>query len=61
MVGQQILALPIGVRIPASEHWHIAKIYLFKTYVLENGLIALSGGKEILENPKIRNIYFGGR
>ncbi len=31
-----------------------------KTYVLENGEIALSGGKEILKNPKIKNIYFGG-
>jgi len=30
-------------------------------YVLEDGKIALTGGKEILENPKIKNIYFGGR
>lgn len=28
--------------------------------LLENGKIALSGGKEILKNPKIKNIYFGG-
>lgn len=32
-----------------------------KTYVLEDGKIALSGGKEILKNEKIRDIYFGGR
>ncbi|MBU0619605.1 MAG: ABC transporter ATP-binding protein [Patescibacteria group bacterium] len=32
-----------------------------KTYVLENGKIAMSGGKEILEDKKIKNIYFGGR
>lgn len=32
-----------------------------RTYILENGKIALTGGKEILENPKIKNIYFGGR
>ena len=32
-----------------------------KTYVLEDGKIALSGGKEILKNKKIRDIYFGGR
>ncbi len=32
-----------------------------KTYVLEDGRIALHGGKEILKNEKIRNIYFGGR
>jgi branched-chain amino acid transport system ATP-binding protein len=32
-----------------------------KTYVLENGKIALSGGKEILKNKRIRHIYFGGR
>ncbi len=30
-----------------------------RTYLLENGSIALSGGKEILENPKIRDIYLG--
>ena len=32
-----------------------------KTYVLEDGKIALSGGKEILRNKKIKEIYFGGR
>lgn len=32
-----------------------------RTYVLEDGKIALTGGKEILDNPKIKNIYFGGR
>jgi branched-chain amino acid transport system ATP-binding protein len=31
-----------------------------KTYILENGQIALTGGKEILKNKKIKNIYFGG-
>lgn len=31
-----------------------------RTYILENGKIALEGGKSILENEKIRNIYFGG-
>ena len=31
-----------------------------RTYILENGKIALTGGKEILKNPKIKNIYFGG-
>lgn len=31
-----------------------------RTYVLENGKIALEGGKEILKNEKIRDIYFGG-
>lgn len=31
------------------------------TYILEDGKIALEGGKEILKNPKIKNIYFGGR
>ncbi len=31
-----------------------------KTYVLEDGKIALMGGKEILKNDKIKNIYFGG-
>ena len=31
-----------------------------KTYILENGKISLKGGKEILKNPKIKDIYFGG-
>jgi len=31
-----------------------------KTYVLENGKVALSGGREILENERIKNIYLGG-
>ena len=32
-----------------------------KTYVLEDGEVALKGGKEILNNEKIKSIYFGGR
>ena len=32
-----------------------------KTYVLEDGKIVLQGGKEILKNKKIKEIYFGGR
>ncbi len=32
-----------------------------RTYVLEDGRIALEGGKEILEDERIKNIYFGGR
>jgi branched-chain amino acid transport system ATP-binding protein len=32
-----------------------------RTYILEDGKIALSGGKEILKDPKIKDIYFGGR
>jgi len=32
-----------------------------RTYVLEDGKIALSGGKEILRDKKIKDIYFGGR
>ncbi|MBW3004151.1 ABC transporter ATP-binding protein [Candidatus Woesearchaeota archaeon] len=32
-----------------------------RTYVLEDGKIALEGGKEILKDKKIKNIYFGGR
>jgi len=31
-----------------------------KIYILENGKIALEGGKEILTNEKIKDIYFGG-
>ena len=32
-----------------------------RTYVLEDGKIALEGGKEILHNSRIKDIYFGGR
>jgi branched-chain amino acid transport system ATP-binding protein len=32
-----------------------------RTYVLEDGKVALEGGREILEDDRIRNIYFGGR
>jgi len=32
-----------------------------RTYVLEDGKIALEGGKEILKDKKIKNMYFGGR
>ena len=32
-----------------------------RTYILEDGQVALKGGKEILSNEKIKNIYFGGR
>ncbi|MBI4373819.1 MAG: ABC transporter ATP-binding protein, partial [Deltaproteobacteria bacterium] len=29
-------------------------------YVLEEGRVALQGGREILKNPKIKHIYLGG-
>jgi branched-chain amino acid transport system ATP-binding protein len=32
-----------------------------RTYLLEDGKIALEGNKSILKNPKIKNIYLGGR
>lgn len=32
-----------------------------RTYVLEDGKIALEGGREILKDQRIKNIYFGGR
>jgi branched-chain amino acid transport system ATP-binding protein len=31
-----------------------------RTYVLEQGRIALEGGKKLLHDKKIKNIYFGG-
>jgi branched-chain amino acid transport system ATP-binding protein len=31
------------------------------TYVLENGKVALKGGREILKDERIKDIYFGGR
>lgn len=30
-----------------------------KTYVIEEGRVVLTGGRDILENPKIKEIYFG--
>ena len=32
-----------------------------RTYILEDGEVALHGGKEILDSNKIKSIYFGGR
>lgn len=32
-----------------------------RTYVLEDGRIALEAGKEILDEKRLRDIYFGGR
>ncbi|MBP1909434.1 ABC transporter ATP-binding protein [Methanolobus bombayensis] len=32
-----------------------------RTYLLEDGNVVLEGGKEILENEAIRNVYLGGR
>jgi len=31
-----------------------------RTYVLEGGRVGIHGGKEIIDNPKVRDIYFGG-
>lgn len=31
-----------------------------KTYLLENGKVALVGGKEIVKHPKIKKVYLGG-
>jgi len=32
-----------------------------RTYILEDGEIALKGGKEVLRDKRIKSIYFGGR
>ena len=32
-----------------------------RTYVLEDGKVALKGGRDIVNNPKIKSIYLGGR
>jgi branched-chain amino acid transport system ATP-binding protein len=32
-----------------------------RTYILESGQVALTGGKEILHDKRIKSIYFGGR
>lgn len=32
-----------------------------RTYILEDGEVAMVGGREILGSPKIKDIYFGGR
>ena len=31
-----------------------------RTYLLENGKVVLEGGREILKNAKIKNVYLGG-
>jgi branched-chain amino acid transport system ATP-binding protein len=51
-----------GVSIIIIEHNVNSVIGIAdRTYILEDGKIALTGGKEILNNSKIKNIYFGGR
>jgi branched-chain amino acid transport system ATP-binding protein len=32
-----------------------------RTYILEDGMVALEGGREILSDERVRDIYFGGR
>ena len=32
-----------------------------RTYLLEDGVVVLSGGEEILDNEKIQQVYLGGR
>jgi len=32
-----------------------------KIFVLESGNIALSGGKEILKDKRVKKVYFGGK
>lgn len=32
-----------------------------RTFILENGKVAMSGGKEILKDKKVKHIYLGGR
>ncbi|MBU4375624.1 ABC transporter ATP-binding protein [Patescibacteria group bacterium] len=31
-----------------------------RTYILKNGQVVLTGGKEIFNNERVKNIYFGG-
>jgi branched-chain amino acid transport system ATP-binding protein len=31
-----------------------------RTYVLEDGKIAFEGGKEILQDKRLKNVFFGG-
>lgn len=56
---KQIASEGIGVLIVEQNAKQAVQIS-DHTFILENGNIALHGGKEILKNPKIKNIYFGG-
>ena len=40
---------------------HKRKPLIVDFYIFEDGKIALEGTKEILNDKKIKNIYFGGR
>jgi len=31
-----------------------------RTYILENGSIVMSGGKDVLQDPQVKEVYFGG-
>ncbi len=43
-----------------EQNAHQAVSIADRTYVLENGQVAFTGGKDILKNEKIKNVYFGG-
>lgn len=62
-VFEKILAINkegISVIIVEQNAKQAVKI-AHRTYILEDGEIALKGGKEILQDERIKNIYFGGR
>lgn len=61
-VFDKILAINkegISVIIVEQNARQAAKI-ANRIYVLEDGRIGAQGGKEILEDPRLKNIYFGG-
>ncbi|MFA6160246.1 MAG: ABC transporter ATP-binding protein [Parcubacteria group bacterium] len=67
IVGKQILNILIDIKnrkkiaiIIVEQNARQAVEISDKTYVLEDGKVALVGGKELLKNQKIKKIYFGG-
>ena len=64
--GKKVAVIGLDVHRPAAseqveQNAKKAVEIADRTYVLEDGKIALTGGKEILKNPEIKSIYFGGR
>jgi len=44
-----------------EQNAHQAVNIADRTYILDNGVVALSGGQDILQNKRVKDVYFGGR
>ena len=57
---KELSALGISILIVEQNAKKAIEI-AHRTYLLEDGKVVFSGGKEIINNPKIKQVYLGGR